>query len=221
MTLYRAYHEQIGQCDRQIEAHLGTFDDRSGGESLPPQDRQRKPHRNESQFEMRDHLHRATGVDLTRIDGIDGHTVLKVTSEIGKDMTRWSSVKHFTSWMGLCPGNKRSGVKVLSGRTKPCANRAAAALRLAAQALHRSKTALGAYFRRMKARLGAPKAITATAHKLARLIYFTLKQGWDYVDPGQDWYERQYRDRIVKSLYRRAKDLGFHLVPVYPIPLSS
>jgi hypothetical protein len=113
----------------------------------------------------------------------------------------------------LCPGNKQSGGKLISGKTKRCANRAAAALRLAANGLHRSQTALGAYLRRMKARLGAPKAITATAHKLARLVYSTLKHGWTYIDKGADWYEQQFRDLLLKSLQSRALQLGYILIP--------
>src|SRR5262249_23042367 len=122
------------------------------------------------------------------------------------------TVKHFTSWLGLWPHQRVSGGKVLSRRTKSCANRAATALRLAAAALHHSQSALGAFFRRMKARLGAPKAITATAHKLARLIYTMLKHGTAYVRRGMDEHEQQYRERAVKQMTRRAKALGYILV---------
>ena len=118
-----------------------------------------------------------TGVDLTQIDGVDAYTALKVVSEIGTDMTKWTSAKHFASWLGLSPNNRITGGKVMSSKTKPSANRAAAALRLAANALHRSDSALGAFLRRKKAQMGAPKAITATAHKLARLIYTMLRYG--------------------------------------------
>ena len=114
--------------------------------------------------------------------------------------------------MGLCPGNKVSGGKKLNGKTKSVANRAAIALRIAANSLTRSKSALGAYLRRQKARLGAPKAITATAHKLARLIYSMLKHGTQYVDAGQDYYEQRYRTRVVENLKKRALELGFTLV---------
>jgi transposase len=140
-------------------------------------------------------------------------TALTVVGEIGTDMTRWKTVKHFTSWLGLCPGTKVSGGKVQSSKTKPTANRAAAALRLAAASLYRSRSALGAYLRRMTARLGKPAAITATAHKLARLIYSMLRYGTEYVDRGQDYYEREYTERVVQNLTRRAKELGFVLVP--------
>jgi len=215
LALYKVYRQEMAECDRQIEAHLETFSPRTE-ESLPPRGRGRKPSRNQLRFEARAQVHRITGVDLTKIDGIDEHVALKLLSEIGTDMSRWPTVKHFTSWLGLCPGNKRSGGKTLSGRTKPCANRAAAALRLAANTLYRSKTALGAFLRRMKSRLGAPKAITAAAHKLARMIYNALKYGSNYVDPGQDWYERQYRDRVLQTLTRKALELGYELVPVAP-----
>ena len=161
---------------------------------------------------MRGSLHRITGVDLTAIEGIDEPTALTIISEIGLDMGRWPTVKHFTSWLGLCPHHRVSGGKVLSRGTKPCANRVATALRLAASCLQRSQSALGAFFRRMKARLGTPKAITATAHKLARLIYAMLKHGTAYVRQSMADYEQHYRDRMIQNLTRRAKALGYALV---------
>ena len=153
-------------------------------------------------------------VDLTRIDGVDGFTALKVISEIGTDMTKWPSAKHFASWLGLSPNNRITGGKVISSKTKPSANRAAAALRLAANALHRSDSALGAFLRRKKAHLGAPKAITATAHKLARLIYTMLRYGQEYVDAGAEHYERQYQQRALRAAKRRAAQLGYQLAPM-------
>ena len=137
-------------------------------------------------------IDRMTGVDLTRIDGVDGFTALKVVSEVGTDMTKWRSAKHFASWLGLSPNNRITGGRVMSSKTKASANRAAAALRLAANALHRSDSALGAFLRRKKAYLGAPKAITATAHKLARLIYSMLRYGQEYVDAGTEYYESRF-----------------------------
>jgi transposase len=128
-----------------------------------------------------------SGVDLTSIDGIDITTAIKIIAEIGTDMSRWKTAKHFASWLGLSPGAKVSGGKVLSGATKPFANKAAAALRMAAFTLFNSKSALGAYLRRQRARLGAPKAITATAHKMARLVYAMLTHGTAYVDAGQEY----------------------------------
>lgn len=212
LELFDVYHRKITACDRAIETCLDAFDDKSGGAALPPEERPNPRHRNAPDFDVRDHLHRLTGVDLTRLNGIDAHTALKVIAEIGLDMTRWPTDKHFTSWLGLAPGNKISGGKILSTRTKPCANRAATALRLAANALHHSQSALGAFFRRLKARLGTPKAITATARKLACLIYNMLKHGTEYVDQGQQYYEHRHQQRVVASLTRRARQLGYDLV---------
>ena len=130
-----------------------------------------------------------TGVGLTRIDGIDSNSALKIIAEIGTDMSRWKSAKHFASWLGLCPGTKISGGKVLSSKTKSVANRAAMMFRMAAFTLFRSKSALGACLRRQRSHLGAPKAITTTAHKLAGLVYAMFKYGTDYVDAGQEYYE--------------------------------
>lgn len=153
-------------------------------------------------------------MDLTSIHGIAANTALKLVSEIGRDMSCWPGVKQFCSWLCRCPGNKKTGGKVFNTRTRRSQNRAAAALRMAAQSLERSKTALGAYYRRMKSRLGAPEAITAAAHKLARIVYSLLKHGQSYLDIGQDAYEQQYRDRMQHFLERRAKQLGFQLVPI-------
>jgi hypothetical protein len=163
-------------------------------------------------FNLQTELCRVAGVDLTKIDGIDTTTALKIVSETGFDMSRWKSAKHFASWLGLSPGSKISGGKSLSGKTKPVVNRAAIALRMAASSLYRSSCALGAYYRRMKARLGAPKAITATAHKLARLVYSMLKYGTDYTDVGQEYYEQRYKSRVIQNLKKRAQQLGYELV---------
>ena len=212
VELYDTYQEKIAACDRRIEAHLNTFEDRSDGGTLVRDPKKKKRQHNAPHLDLQTHLYHMTGVDLSKIDGIDGYTALKVISEVGLDMTRWPTAKHFTSWLGLCPGSKITGGKVKSSRSKPTANRAAAALRLAANSLHRSNSALGAFLRRKKAQLGAPQAITATAHKLARLIYSMLKYGQEYVDAGQHYYEKQYRDRALRNLARRAKELGCKLV---------
>jgi hypothetical protein len=126
-------------------------------------------------------------------------------------MTRWPTAKNFASWLGLSPGSKITGGKVLSSRTKPSANRAANAFRLAAYSLQRSKSALGAFFRRKKAQLGSPKAITATAHKIARIFYLMLKSGAEYEDLGQDYYEERYQKRMINNLKKRAKQFGYKL----------
>jgi hypothetical protein len=154
------------------------------------------------------------GVDLTAIEGIDETTALVLLSEVGTDMSRWLSLKHFTSWLGLCPQHKISGGKILSRRTRRGASRAKRALRLAARSLHRSKSALGAFLRRMKSRHGMAHALTATAHKLARLVYTLLRHGTAYVAQEVAVYEAQFRERAVKALGRKAKELGFALVAV-------
>ena len=213
LELYRFYHDKIAECDREIETQLERFDDRSDGQPPAPNGKKRNQ-KNAPRFDVQTHLYRMTGVDLTRIDGIDGFTALKVISEIGTDMTKWPSAKHFASWLGLSPHNRITGGRVISSKTKPSANHAAAALRLAANALHRSDSALGAFLRRKKAQLGAPKAITATAHKLARLVYSMLRYGQEYVDAGAEYYETQYQQRALRAAKRRAAQLGYQLMPL-------
>jgi transposase len=164
------YHQQSALCDQQIKKHLETFADKSAGQPLPPKAR-RHTKTNAPRCDARTPLYRMAGVDLTTIEGIEENTALIILSEIGTDMHRWPSVKHFCRWLGLCPQHQISGGKVLSRRVRPGAPRVTVALRLAARCLHHSQSALGAFFRRMKARLGTPQAITATAHKLARLVY--------------------------------------------------
>ncbi|RPJ59882.1 MAG: IS110 family transposase [Dehalococcoidia bacterium] len=195
VELYEFHQIKIADCDKQILDQLKNFDDN-----------------NEPPVDIEDALIRMSGVDLTSIDGIDTNTALKVLAEIGTDMSRWKSSKHFASWLGLSPGAKISGGKVLGSATKPVANKAAAALRMAAFTLFNSKSALGAYLRRQRARLGAPKAITATAHKMARLVYAMLSKGSAYVDAGQEYYEQRYRSRVIHNLKRKAQELGFELV---------
>ena len=213
LELYRFYHDKIAECDREIEAQLERFEDLSDG-GPPAENGRRRSQGNAPRFDIKAHLYRMTGVDLTRIDGVDAYTALKVISEIGTDMTKWPSAKHFASWLGLSPNNRITGGRVMSSKTKPSANRAAAALRLAANALHRSDSALGAFLRRKKAQMGAPKVITSTAHKLARLIYSMLRYGQEYVDAGAEYYERQYQQRALRAAKRRAAQLGYQLVPM-------
>jgi transposase len=211
VDLVESYQAKIAACDARIQAHLQRFEDR-GSDAPPPPGPKPRADRNDLSFDATAELYRVTGVDLTAVDGLQAHTVLKVFSEIGLDMSRWPSAKHFGSWLGLAPNNRVSGGKVLSRRTKPSANRAATALRVAAQALHHSKSALGAFLRRKAAHFGMPKAITATAYKLARIIYAMLTHGSDFIDPGHDAYERAYAARVLRNLSRRANDLGYSLV---------
>jgi len=216
LSLFRAYHQQMVACDEQIDRQLAAMTDKSDGKQLPYQPRTHKAHRNEPTLDMRNGVHRVTGVDLTRIDGIDGHTALKLIGEIGTDMSPWKTVKHFTSWLGPLSRQQTYRRKRHQRTHETLCKSCFRALRLAANGLHRSKSALGGFLRRMKARLGAPKAITATAHKLARMVYFALRNGWDYVDKGIQWYEQQFRDRQIKSLQTKAFQLGYQVVPINP-----
>ncbi|MBM4264860.1 MAG: IS110 family transposase [Deltaproteobacteria bacterium] len=215
VELVEFYQKQMTACDGQIETCLQQFEDKSPQAPLAAR-RRHKRRRGGVAFDARDYLYRMTGVDLTQIDSIEANTALTVIGEIGLDMGRWPTEKHFGSWLGVAPGNKVSGGKRLSGRTQPSANRAAAALRMAAQSLNQSQSALGAYFRRLKARLGAPKALTAAAYKLSRIIYRMLKHGAGYVDQGEAAYEERYRDRLLRSVKRRAAELGFQLTAIDP-----
>ncbi|MBC8751789.1 MULTISPECIES: IS110 family transposase [Paraburkholderia] len=211
MSLYDAYSTQLMVCDQQLEAMLAALQKHAGSLDKP---QRRSRGKNAPRFDLRTYLIGLCGVDLTRINGIDTATALKVISETGTDLSRFRSARQFAAWLGLCPGTKISGGKVLSSASKRTTNRAAHALRLAAAALRTSQSALGAYYRRMCARLDRPKAITATAHKLARLIYAMLTKGGEFIDQGQDYYEERYRQRVMHHLARRAEKLGFKLTPV-------
>jgi transposase len=200
---------QLAECDGEIEAQLTRLQRHAAS---PGKARQRRRARNAPKFDLREHLFKLCGVDLTRIDGIDVTTALAVISEVGPDLSRFATVKHFTSWLGLCPGTRITGGKLLSGKTARVANRAAQALRLAAAGLRSSQSALGAYFRRLCSRMDKPKAVTAAAHKLARLIYTMLTKGEEYTDQGQDYYEERYRQRVLHHLAKRAEKLGMKLV---------
>ena len=202
---------QLAECDREIEQQLQCLQAHDGE---PAKGKQRGRSRNAPKFDLRTQLYKMCGVDLTRIDGIDVTTAMAVISETGADMARFPTVGHFASWLGLCPGTKITGGKVMSGKTKRCANHAAQALRLAAAALRTSRSALGAYFRRMCSRMDKAKAVTAAAHKLARLIYTMLTKGQEYTDQGQDYYEERYRQRVMHHLTKRAEKLGFQLTPI-------
>jgi hypothetical protein len=213
LALYEVYQQQIAATDVELEQCLAGFDSKAEG-SPPPRKgkKHKKPKGNDPQFDLHGHLYRITGVDFTRINGLDALTVQTILSEVGLDPTRFKSVKHFTSWLGLCPGTRITGGKIKSSQTRPVVNRAANAFRLAAQAVSHSRSALGAFYRRLRSRLGAPKAITATAHKLARLFYLMWTEGKEYADPGLDYYEQRYQERVVNNLKKKAQSLGFELV---------
>lgn len=214
LELYDFYTQQIQACDAHLEANYQAvkpqFD--LAHQPLPPARRTSRD-KNSPTFDLRLYLYQMTGVDLTQIDGINVLTAQTVLAEIGLDMSKWPSVKHFTSWLGLCPYQDVSGGKVLKSRTKPSKNRATTALRMAAQALSHSHSPLGNYYRLMRARHGPAKAITAAAHKLARIIYHLLKYRQPF-DPNQlEHNQQQLQQRRLKRLKRQAAQLGLELVP--------
>jgi len=192
---------------RRWRAHEGGARREASG---PPPKRQSRQS-NGLPFDVGAALNSLLGKDLTRIHGIGPYLALKLVSECGDDLSAWPSAKHFTSRLCLAPGNKISGGKVLSSRTRRSGSRAASLLRLAAVTIGRTDTALGAFYRRLSTRVGRAKAVTATARKIAVLFYNALRHGMDYVDPGASYYETRYRARVIENLQRRAKAFGFEL----------
>ncbi len=211
LSLYQFLQQQISRLDQQIEECLIKFDSQTD-EVVPVSKKKNRRKIEEGMFDLRAHLYRITGVDFTSIDGLDVLTVQTIISEVGLDSSKFKNAKHFSSWLGLCPGCRITGGKVKSSQTRQVVNRASTAFRLAAQAVGRSNCALGAFYRRIKARAGAPKAITATAHKIARLFYTLWTKKESYIDQGAEYYEQQYRERVIKNLQQRAKSLGLEVV---------
>ena len=221
LELYACDQQKIAECDTQIAAHLRTCDRQIEGSAPPlptPQRRPKKARRHEPHCDLHTQLYRISGVDLTRSDGIEVLTAQTLMAAIGLDMSRWKSEKHFASWLGFCPDHRISGGKVLTRGTRDVVNRAADALRLAAHNLLHSKSALGAHYRRLRARLGAPTAITAMAPTLARLVYRLRKFGQQYVDKGMEHDEARFRQQRLQWLQRQARELNLQLVPNQPVP---
>lgn len=216
VEMFDFYNQQIAVCDTQIETLYAVFKPQidPSTQPLPKPKYAGRRTRNEPTFDLRTALYQSVGVDLTAIDGIHVLTAQTVISEIGLDMSRWPTVKHFASWLGLCPHNDVSGGKVQKRYSKKSTNRAAQALRNAARALSRSQSALGAYYRRMRARKGVMQANVAAAHKLARIIYFMLKYKKPYHDPGVQAYEAKQTALRLKHLQRQAARLGMKLAPL-------
>lgn len=216
VDLYDIFQQKITECDQELQTYLATLESKSAPKASEPEKAvlKKMPHRRKNQvhFDLQSELVRLIGVDLTAIDGISTLTAQTLVCEVGRDVDTFPTEKHFTSWLGLCPNNRITGGKIKCSRTRRVQNRAAKALRLAAQSLHRSRTALGAFFRRMKFRLGTPKAITATARKLACWVYRMLKYGQAYVDLGQEAYEKNYQDHLLDQLKKKATHLGFQLI---------
>ena len=215
VELYDVFQGKIAECDEKVRECLRGCEQKGDPGDLADGGKAGRGRRkNQPYFDLRAELYRMTGVDLTAIDGIDAMTAMTILAECGSDLSMFASEKEYASWLCLAPNNRITGGKIKSRKTRKSANRSADALRLAAQSLHSSQSALGAFYRRMRARLGPAKAVTATAHKLACLIYRMLRYGMEYVDQGQDYYNEQYRQRVVKNLSRQATRLGFLLVSV-------
>ncbi|MFZ0942984.1 MAG: IS110 family transposase [Syntrophobacteraceae bacterium] len=212
VALYDFYQKQIKECDQEIEKALAALNSDKNPPSEPlPKARRTQKQKNEPGVPIREMLYTLTGVDSTQINGIGPYTTLRLVAECGTDMAKWPTSKHFTSWLTLSPGNKISGGKVLSSRTRRTKNRATTLLRIAAVNIGKTQTALGAFYRRLAARVGKAKAVTATARKLAVLFYTLMRYGKAYVEPGADYYERQYRERVLRALSRKAAALGYRL----------
>jgi len=214
LDLFDAYQRQIEACDGRIEAHLAGLVQRAAlpATPLPAARSRRRARANEPNPDVRALLHRLTGIDLSQIDGIGISHALSLVSEIGTDMSRWPSPDHFASWLSLAPDNRVSGGRLLSSRTPTSANRAAVVLRLAAVSAGKTETALGAFYRRLAFRIGKAKAITATARKLAILVYRSLKGDIVYQDPGAAAYDIRHRRSVLRRLRQRASALGFTLL---------
>ena len=214
LTAFHHYQELIGACDSEIAQLLGAFEskvDSPEGSATESQDGQ-KASDDAPRFDLQSHLYRIFGVDLTRIPGINVLTTQTLLAEIGPDLSCFDCAPAFTSWLGLCPDNRVTGGKVVSVKTRKVKNRAATALRMAAQSLHRSQSYLGHFYRRMRAKLGAPKAITATAHKLARIIYHMVRTKHAYDETICVQNEKRNRQQLEARLRRQARELGLQLV---------
>ena len=214
VELYRTYQEKIRDCDLELRQHLESLGSKVDLEAQPlgPKPKGKKSGRNTPQFDLRTELYRITGIDWAQVNGMDVVTAQTVIAECGADLSAFPSEKQFTSWLGLVPTNEQSSGKILKRRTRKVANRAATAFRNAASTLVRSQSYLGAQYRRLRARLGAPKAITAMARKLACLFYRLIKHGQQYVDKGMEYYEARHREQQIRSLMKRAQQLGFQIV---------
>ena len=214
LALYDFYQKCVDECDEQIERAVAALNaERRIPEAPLPKPRHRTKQPNGINFDVRSAMYQLAGTDLTQIHGIGPFLALRLVAECGTELTRWPTAKHFTSWLTLSPGCKISGGKVLASYTRKSSNRVTAALRLAAVTVGRTNTALGAFYRRLAARIGNAKAVTATARKIAVLFYNSMQFGIDYRDPGADHYEQQYRERVLKQLHRRAAQFGLALQP--------
>lgn len=214
LEFYEMHQSMLKECDDAIESYYVTLAEKYGTVDLQPKKKpsSKRRKKNAPDYDLSAALQRITGVDFTTIPGLEALSIQTIIAEVGLDPNKWPSEKHFASWLGLSPENKISGNKVLSSRTRRVINRAAIAFRIAANSVSRSQTGLGAYNRRMKARIGAPMAITATARKIACIFYRMLKYGEEYIEYGVEHYEKQYEQKVLANLQKRAANMGFELI---------
>jgi transposase len=214
LAAYRSYQKMIDDCDNEIRRYLEEF--KPPQPPSVPEDENAKPPTRKPSADgiLRSELQRVFGIDLTKIPGIRTGIAQTLFGEIGPDFTKFRSASAFASWMGLCPDNDISGGKVLWVGTRKVKCRAALALRMAAQSLHHSKSALGDFYRRMRAKLGAPKAITAAAHKLARIIFHLVTTAQEFDDSKFAADQFRYQKRMETKLRAKAKSMGFELIPL-------
>jgi transposase len=222
LELFDFYTKQILDCDTRLLTLYQSIQPAPGSERpLPPSTKVKKRGRQDPPYDLRACLYRLCGVDLTQVDGLNAVTAQMILTETGVDLSKWASSKHFASWLGLSPNNQVSGGKILHQRPTRTANRATLALRLAARSLHHSASALGAYYRRMQTKHGPQVANTASAHKLARIVFAMISTQTEYRDLGEHYYEERFRDRTLRHLKRKAANLGFELVAVVDSPQPS
>ena len=214
LTAYRNYQQLLAECDGEIQRLISAMPSNSDGSNPPSSSSRQKRRKNQFHFDMRSELHRIFGVDLTSVPGISALTAHVLLAEIGPDLSRFPSAAAFANWLALCPGNKKSGGKVLSSKTRPTNSRASHALRLAAQTLARCHSHLGSFYRSMRARLGGPQAITAAAHKLARIVYHLLTTRAHYDETVFAVEQQKQKLRLHKRLSKQAQLLGFQLIPI-------
>ena len=214
LAAYKNYQQLLAECDQEIQRLTGSISGKIDSGGPAPHPHRQKRRKNQFHFDMSSELHRLFGVDLTAVPGINALTAHALLSEVGTDLSRFPSAAAFANWLALCPNNKKSGGKILSSKTRPTNSRLSHALRVAAQTLARSRSHLGNFYRSMRARLGAPQAITATAHKLARILYHLLTTGSAYDESVFAQEQQKQTLRLHKRLTKQAKLLGLQLVPI-------
>jgi transposase len=212
--LYQFHHRQISECDQQVQAELAKFPNRAGEKTRTVKPRQRGRKSNDVRFDAKGPLIQALGVDLALIEGIDVGTALVILAEIGVDVSRFPTEKHFASWLRLCPPQDESNKTNRRRGHRKGTSRVTIALRMAARSVGKAMTPLGLFYRRIRSRIGGLGAAKATAHKLACLVYRMLKYGQEYVTQSMEGYEAKLKANMFKALERKAAAMGFQLTPM-------